>query len=271
MSSPNSENGHQTVSSFGVFAVLLGMIIGGFLLAYMISCLQSWIDKRPQKPRQETGNTKPAVVEKPREAEKDLEAGTVISDKPATTQQDTRRSFSSIRRPGILRWSQVSERPKRDSQSVKEKISRPTRLLPTEASYVVVRSPLDFPFTNNRSSRRRSLDSQRLHHNISRRRETDLSSGKTAAELTNQTIVALTDSPLQKGQTKRTVVWFDQISRQESPLHSRGSRTNSLPSSWDEILHSPSTVDDEPPREARHRLGSVSELWLDFQTQLATG
>jgi hypothetical protein len=190
------------------------MIIGGFLLAYMISCFQSWIDKRPQKPRHETADPKPSV-EKHQEPEKDLEAGTGISDKPGTTQQDTRPSVpSTIRRPGILRWSQVSERPKRDSQSLKDKISRPTRLLPTEASYVVVRRPLDFPSTNiNISSQRRSLDSQRLNHNISRRRETDLSSGKTAAEPTNQTIVALTNSPSQKGHTKRTVVWFDQISR----------------------------------------------------------
>ncbi|KAI9619355.1 hypothetical protein KEM48_006267 [Puccinia striiformis f. sp. tritici PST-130] len=120
------------------------------------------------------------------------------------------------------------------------------------------------PLTSNRSSRARSLDSQRLVNEIRKRRETDLSSGKTVAHPSSQTIVGLADSPASKAHTKRTVVWFDQISKNGSSIHSRHSRTTSLPSSWDEILHSPAA---DEPQEARLRLGSVSELWLDFQSQ----
>ncbi|KNE90655.1 hypothetical protein PSTG_15916 [Puccinia striiformis f. sp. tritici PST-78] len=277
MSSSNSEDGlHRSISSFGVFAILTGMIIGGILLAYLISCLKEILQKRLQLQihNKSSGPTRPpSTTEKTLvvdEEEKDLEAGTVIEKlEPHDNQQkDKRRSF---RRPGILRWSQV--KPERTSpRDLKDKISRPTRLLPTETSYVTVRSPLPprdhLPLTSNRSSRARSLDSQRLVNEIRKRRETDLSSGKTVAHPSSQTIVGLADSPASKAHTKRTVVWFDQISKNGSSIHSRHSRTTSLPSSWDEILHSPAA---DEPQEARLRLGSVSELWLDFQSQQLVG
>ncbi|KAH9444688.1 hypothetical protein MJO28_013284 [Puccinia striiformis f. sp. tritici] len=277
MSSSNSEDGlHRSISSFGVFAILTGMIIGGILLAYLISCLKEILQKRLQLQihnKSSGPNRPPSTTEKKREVEeeeKDLEAGTIMEKiEPHDNQQkDKRRSF---RRPGILRWSQV--KPERTSpRDLKDKISRPTRLLPTETSYVIVRSPLPardhLPLTSNRSSRARSLDSQRLVNEIRKRRETDLSSGKTVAHPSSQTIVGLADSPASKAHTKRTVVWFDQISKNGSSIHSRHSRTTSLPSSWDEILHSPAA---DEPQEARLRLGSVSELWLDFQSQQLVG
>lgn len=257
------------MSSFGVFAVILGMIIGGFLLAYMISCLQSYLDKRPQQPAQPKPIDPKPPEDKSGPDERDLEAGpnTIISEKPAPIQQDKRPSLAALRRPGILRWSKISvERPKPDHQDFKDTISRPTRLLPSDSTYVVVRSPFQLPpLATNRSSRARSLESHRLTLNLSGRRETDLSSGKTAAEPSSQTIVGVNDSPSPKGPPKRTIAWFDQLS---SPLNSRSSRSNSLPSSWDEILHSPASAHEEEPRL---RLGSVSELWLDFQSQLAVG
>ncbi|POW22966.1 hypothetical protein PSHT_00652 [Puccinia striiformis] len=195
-------------------------------------------------------NRPPSTTEKKREVEeeeKDLEAGTIMEKiEPHDNQQkDKRRSF---RRPGILRWSQV--KPERTSpRDLKDKISRPTRLLPTETSYVIVRSPLPardhLPLTSNRSSRARSLDSQRLVNEIRKRRETDLSSGKTVAHPSVK-LSGMVRPDFKNG----------------SSIHSRHSRTTSLPSSWDEILHSPAA---DEPQEARLRLGSVSELWLDFQ------
>ncbi|POW15932.1 hypothetical protein PSTT_01761 [Puccinia striiformis] len=234
MSSSNSEDGlHRSISSFGVFAILTGMIIGGILLAYLISCLKEILQKRLQLQihnKSSGPNRPPSTTEKKRQAGED------------------------------------------QPRDLKDKISRPTRLLPTETSYVIVRSPLPardhLPLTSNRSSRARSLDSQRLVNEIRKRRETDLSSGKTVAHPSSQTIVGLADSPASKAHTKRTVVWFDQISKNGSSIHSRHSRTTSLPSSWDEILHSPAA---DEPQEARLRLGSVSELWLDFQSQQLVG
>ncbi|WAR51936.1 hypothetical protein PtB15_1B373 [Puccinia triticina] len=145
------------------------------------------------------------------------------------TLQVKRPSFSALRRPGIPSWSKIFfERPKTDNHDFKDTIARPTRLLPSDSTYVVVRSPFQLPpLAINRSSRARSLESHRLTLNLSVCRETNLSRGKTAAEPSNQTIVGVNDSPSQKGHPKRTIVLFDQLS--SSSLGSKPLEFNELP------------------------------------------
>ncbi|KAI9606714.1 hypothetical protein H4Q26_006251 [Puccinia striiformis f. sp. tritici PST-130] len=242
MSSSNSEDGlHRSISSFGVFAILTGMIIGAVLTTTV-------------------NNRKKREVE---EEEKDLEAGTIMEKiEPHDNQQkDKRRSF---RRPGILRWSQV--KPERTSpRDLKDKISRPTRLLPTETSYVIVRSPLPardhLPLTSNRSSRRAlSTLSAWLTRSENAGRPICLAEKPSLIPPVKLSSVSPTRPPPKLTLSAQCMVRPD--SKNGSSIHSRHSRTTSLPSSWDEILHSPAA---DEPQEARLRLGSVSELWLDFQ------
>ncbi|PLW32741.1 hypothetical protein PCASD_12409 [Puccinia coronata f. sp. avenae] len=289
MSTLQDENEHHTVSvsSFGVFGILAGILAGGILLAYVLSSFKGWLAAAHggDSALGQAKKDRKAVKKKKAAGEKkDLEAGIIISEKPGRTHLN-RLSLASIRTPTTLHrrsqdyyGHQHGQMTRRTSRDLKAAISRPKRLLPSAVTYVIVRSPLHstgsrghhLPITSPRANRAQSLDSPRLPlvpRNMARPHPPRLATGNPATEPPPHDVL-LADAPFAKQpHTGRRVVWFDELA---SPLQSRASRTNSLPSSWHEVLPSSSAdAPDEGPGQARVRLGSACQLWLDFQSQFA--
>ncbi|PLW15958.1 hypothetical protein PCANC_20705 [Puccinia coronata f. sp. avenae] len=277
MSTSQAEDAHHTVSvsSFGVFGILAGILAGGILLAYVLTSFKGWLaathggddagrlhakikDRKAAKRKTAEGETK------------DLEAGiTTISEKPWTHHK--RLSLASIRTPTttLHRRSQeyYDQQRRQKGSDLKASISRPKRLLPSAVTYVIVRSPLHsagshhhLAITSPRASRAHSLHSPRLPlvpRNMGRPQPPRLADGTPAAEPPSD--VPPVNAPFaNQPHTGRRVVWFDELA---SPLPSRTSRTNSLPSSWHEVLPSSAAdATDEGPGLARRPLKPSAHL-----------
>lgn len=319
MSSLPSTHGTYGLTSLGVFALLVGVIISTLLLGSMIYYLKKKIRGRGLNQGCSASSSITATSSTGAASDDtkglgglqgyvDLEA-IIIPNSPKMTpklkkpRSPSRSHSLKSGRASLSSFSRVfhhDHHHKRREAKEKERvqISRPTRLLPQDSSYVIVQSPLNPKndclsigshtlapsLHNTRSSRARSLDSKHEFHDQeklgnSMTKKDQLTQGSKLNASNSQS------SSNVKFPRKRTIVWFDDLSGEDEIMEasshgSRSSRSNSLPtsssrSSWEPL--SPGSGIEHPRssshliseyREAKSNLGSVSQLWLNYQDYL---